>query len=370
MHRLLSIIVLSIWLGSAFAAEKAKEYTSEGQKFTVENLVSRDDVIWGFDFLPDEQIIFTERSGKMFLYQPKDKKTTELTGMPKVYAAGQGGLLDVRVSPNFAKDFKIFFTYSEPVGDDNSTTAVGSATLKDNKLSSITKIFSAVMATEEDIHYGSRIEFDEQNNLIVTIGERGQRLKALELNNHVGKIIRIKPDGKPADNNPFVGKKDALPEIYAIGVRSPQGLTKNPNTGEIWEAEMGPRGGDELNLLKPGANYGWSAVTKGREYFGPKIGVKEKAGVEEPIVFWVPSISPSGISYYNGDKFPKWKGSIFLGTLSGEHLHRVVLDKHKVTKQEELLSDLDSRFRNVRTSPKGFLYFSTDDGKISRIKNL
>jgi glucose/arabinose dehydrogenase len=361
---------MGMTISHSFAKDEVKKYTSEGQNFTVENILSRDDVIWGFDFLPDESIIFTERSGKMFHFNPKDKKVTELTGMPKVYASGQGGLLDVRVAPDFAKSHLIFFTYAEPVGTEDSTTAVGSAEFQNHKLTNVKKIFSANFPTEEDYHYGSRIEFDEKGNLLVTVGERGQRLKALELNTHVGKMVRLKPDGSAAEGNPFTGQKGALPEIYTKGHRSPQGLTKNPETGEIWEAEMGPRGGDELNLIKAGADYGWSAVTKGREYNGPKIGELQKAGVEEPVAYWVPSISPSGIAFYSGDKFPKWKGNIFLGTLSGTHLHRVVLDKNKVVKQEELLKDLGSRFRNVRTGPDGYLYFSTDEGQLSRIKNI
>lgn len=366
MRILLVFLLLGI---TSLSAKEAKIYESEGQKFTVEDLLTREDVIWGFDFLPEGQIVFTERSGKMFLFQPSDKKLVELSGLPKVYAAGQGGLLDVRVAPDFKKTSQIFFTYAEPAEKGKSTTAVGVAELKNNQLSNIKKIFTANYATDEDYHYGSRIEFDEKGNLFVTIGERGQRLKVLDLGNHMGKLIHIKRDGSAVEGNPFIGTKGALPEIYTKGHRSPQGLTKNPATGELWLGEMGPRGGDELNLIKPGLNYGWSEVTKGREYYGPRIGELKKAGVEEPVAYWVPSISPSGMTYYAADKFPKWKNNIFMGTLSGTHLHRVVIENNKVTKQEELLGDLDYRFRNVRTGPDGLLYFSTDEGKISRLKN-
>lgn len=360
------IIFFSLLLNLAWA----KTYESEGQKFNLENLVSRDEVIWGFDFLPDEKIIFTERSGKMFLFDMKTKKTAELSGIPTVYAQGQGGLLDVTADPKFKENKRIFFTYSEPAKDGKSTTAVGVGILEGEKFFEVKRIFSADYPVDDDNHYGSRIEFDKTGNLFVTIGERRQREDVWNLNNHFGKLIRITPEGKPAEGNPYLGVKNVKPEIYAYGLRSPQGLAIHPETGELWEGEMGPRGGDEVNVIDPKKNYGWSKVTKGREYYGPRIGKEKMDGVEEPVVFWTPSISPSGMDFYSGDKFPKWKGNLFLGCLSGEHLRRVVLDGRKVIKQEKLLEDLDARFRAVRQGPDGFLYFSTDDGKITRIKNL
>ena len=365
-------VLFSLFLNLACSANsetKTKTYESEGQKFTLENLVSRDDVIWGFDFLPDEKILFTERSGKMFLFDPKTKVTKELTGLPKIYAEGQGGLLDVRIDPKFSENKRIYFTYSEPL-DDKNTTAVESATLKEGKLSDVRKIFSAVPAVDEDHHYGSRIEFDKSGNLFVTIGERGQRDPVWDLGNHLGKLIRITPEGKPAEGNPYLGDKKAKPENYALGLRSPQGLAMHPETGDLWEAEMGPRGGDEVNIMEPKKNYGWPKVTKGKEYWGPSIGKEKMEGVTEPVEYWVPSISPSGMGFYSGDKFPKWKNNLFLGNLSGEHLRRLVIEGKKVVKQEKLLEDLEARFRSVRQGPDGYLYFSTDDGKITRIKNL
>jgi len=347
-----------------------KTYESEGQKFSLENLVSREDVIWGFDFLPDERIIFTERSGKMFLFDPKSQKTTELAGTPKVYAEGQGGLLDVRVDPKFKENKRIFFTYAEPLKDDKSTTAVGVSTLEDDKLSNVKKIFTADYGTDADKHYGSRIAFDKTGNLFVTVGERAERDPVWDLGNHLGKVIHITPEGKPAAGNPYLDNKKAKPENYALGIRSPQGLDFHPETGELWLADMGPRGGDEVNIVEAGKNYGWPKVTKGNEYWGPSIGKEKMEGVVEPIAFWVPSISPSGMSFYSGDKFPKWKNNLFLGNLSGEHLRRLVIEGRKVVKQEKLLEDIGTRFRSVNEGPDGYLYFSTDDGKITRIKNL
>ena len=198
------------------------------------------------------------------------------------------------------------------------------------------------------------------------VGDRDERQNAQKLTQHNGKVLRFNHDGSVPKDNPFVGKANALPEIFSYGHRNPQGLAIHPTTGEVWEAEMGPRGGDEINLIKPGANYGWPVVSYGREYSGPKIGEgTEKAGIENPIAYWVPSISPSNIAFYSGDALPKWKGNLFLGNLSGMHIRRLVVSGQKVVKQEEVLKG--SRFRNLRSGPDGFLYYSTDEGKICRL---
>lgn len=321
-----------------------------------EILISHDDVIWGFDFLKDGRIIFTERSGKLFIFDPKTKKEAAITGVPKVHMAGQAGLLDVRVHPT---NGYIYLTYSEPVGD-KSTTAFARAKLKDNALIEFKKLFSAWEPNDNDIHYGSRIEFDGKGHVFITVGDRDNREKAQDLKYHQGKVLRFNEDGSVPKDNPFVSQKDAKPEIWSLGHRSPQGLVMNPETKELWEAEMGPRGGDEINLIKSGANYGWPVVTYGREYHGPKIGEgTQKAGMENPVAHWVPSISPSAMTF--------WKKDIYLATLSGQHIRRLELRDNKVIKQEEIYKELDWRFRNVRPGPDGKLYFSTDEGKLGRI---
>ncbi len=334
--------------------------------YKTEVLFTQKDVIWGFDFLPDGKIIFTERGGKLYTHDPKLKTTTLIGGTPVVHAVGQGGLLDVRVHP---KNGFIYLTYSEEAGKNKSTTAVARAKLDGDKLTDFKKIFSADAPSSNDHHYGSRIDFDGKGHIYISVGERGERENVQKLNTHLGKIIRLNEDGSLPQDNPFVSNKKAKPEIWAYGLRNPQGLAMRPGTDELWEAEMGPRGGDEINLILPGKNYGWPVVTYGREYYGPKIGEgTKKPGVEEPISYWVPSISPSAITFYSGDKMPEWKGNIFLALLSGQHIHRVVLDeKNKVIQQEELFKDLDWRFRNVRTGPDGYLYFSTDEGKFGRV---
>ncbi len=339
---------------------------SEAHDFKFENLHSEDSVIWGFDFLPDQKIIFTRRDGTLKIFDPATKSVTNVTGTPKVWAEGQGGLLDVRVHPKIQN--RIYLSYSELQGKEGSTV-VAMATLKNTNLSDLKKIFVGNNLNDGGMHFGSRIEFDGKGFIYISLGERNVRDKSQQLEFHHGKVLRLKEDGTVPTDNPFVKNEKAKPEIFSYGHRNPQGLAYDFKTGTLWAAEMGPRGGDELNLIKPGANYGWPIATYGREYYGPKIGDgPKKAGVEEPAAYWVPSISPSGMAVYSGDSFPKWKGNIFLGNLSGTHLRRIVLDaQNKVTHQEVLLKDKDYRIRNVRTGLDGNLYISTDNGILARL---
>lgn len=332
-------------------------------KFNLEKLTQQSDVIWGFDFLKDGRIVFSERSGKLKVFDPKTKSVSEIAGAPKVWNKGQGGLLDVRVHQ---KSEKIYFTYSEPVGA-GATTALAVATLSGNELKDFKKLFSALEGNSNEIHFGSRIEFDGKGHVFITVGDRNERPHVQDLSYHTGKIIRLKEDGTVPGDNPFVKNKNAKPEIWSLGHRSPQGLVRDPSTGDLWESEMGPKGGDEINLIKPGANYGWPVITYGREYSGGQIGDTTKEGMEQPIAYWVPSISPSGMTIYRGKVFPEWQGSIFLGNLSGQHLRRLTIEDRKVVGQEALLKDEGYRVRNVRPGPDGFLYLSTDDGLIARL---
>jgi glucose/arabinose dehydrogenase len=349
---------------SSFAVQSAAKVDSS---YKLDVLLQTKQVIWGFDFLQDNKIIFTERRGKMFVFDEKSKTTTEVKGLPKIYEAGQGGLLDVRVHPGFIKNNVIYFSFSEPIGKDESTTALGQAVLKGDQLSDFKKLFSGHEPNDNDIHYGSRIEFDLKGHLFLSMGDRDQRHRAQDLGYHQGKILRLNLDGSVPSDNPWFQTSNAKKEIWSFGHRNPQGLTRNPLTNEIWEAEMGPRGGDEINIVRAKNNYGWPLITYGREYYGPKIGEKSKPGMEQPLVFWVPSISPSAISFYTGDKMPEWKNNLFVATLSGTHLRRLVVENEKVSKQEELFMELDYRWRNIRTGPDGYLYFSTDEGRLGRI---
>lgn len=243
------------------------------------------------------------------------------------------------------------------------------ARLKGDSLIENKILISTNAISNNNIHYGSRIEFDREGHLFVTIGDRNERPRVQDLLYHNGKTLRLNLDGSVPKDNPYVNDKKALPEIWSLGHRSPQGLAIHPVSQALYLAEMGPRGGDELNIIKPKLNYGWPVVTYGREYSGFKVGdgITTQKGMEDPLVHWVPSISPSAITFYTGDKFPNWKNNLFVGCLSGMHLRRLVLDGDKVMVQEELLKDLSERFRNLRTGPDGYLYFSTDNGLIARI---
>ncbi|AGH96183.1 PQQ-dependent sugar dehydrogenase [Pseudobdellovibrio exovorus] len=357
-------LLLFAFIGSVFSSSLtfAREFVPEKQKVRYEVLTERKDVIWGFDFLKDGRIIFTERGGKIFIFDPKTKRSTQVKGAPQVHARGQGGLLDIRVHP---ANGKIFLTYSEPANG-KSATALAVAFLVGDELKSFKKIYTAHEASTSDIHYGSRIEFDGKGHVFFTVGDRNDRKRVQDLAYSNGKVIRLKEDGSIPEDNPFK-KKGQRPEIFAYGIRSPQGLAFRPQTNELWLADMGPRGGDEINIIEAGKNYGWPDITHGREYYGPKIGEgTEKVGVVPSVVYWVPSISPSAIAFYDADVFPAWKGNVFVACLSGQQLRRLKLDGSRVVSQEVLLENVD-RFRNVRSGPDGYLYLSTDSGKLGRL---
>lgn len=355
-------LVISLLVLNVHAQNKI--FKSQHHTFKYEVLNQTEDVIWGFDFLSPTEIIFTERAGKLKILDLKTKKVTEIAGVPIVYAKGQGGLLDVRVQDT--KNKIIYFSYAEPV-DRLSTTSLARAEVNGKELKNFKKIFTAKPAGSGNIHYGSRIEFDGNGLLYLTVGERNERKEVQNLGSHLGKIVRLKLDGTAAPGNPYEKDKKALPEIWSIGHRSPQGLSLDPPGKNLWMSEMGPRGGDEINLVKPGQNYGWPDITYGREYTGFKIGPGQKQGVTDPVVYWVPSISPSGLSFYTGKNFSSWTGDLFVGNLSGQHLRRLKIKDNIVIEQEELLGDLRLRFRHVRNGPDGNLYFSTDEGHIARL---
>ena len=341
---------------------------ANSDEFTLQLLTQQHDVIWGFDFLPDKNIIFTEKSGALKILNSKTENVTTVKNPPDVAVKGQGGLLDVRVHPQFNKTHWLYFTYVVKMPSGNMTTRLSRAELVNNELQNVQILFTAFEANNETIHFGSRLEFDGQGHLFMSVGERNQREKAQSLNYDNGKIIRLNEDGSIPSDNPFVHVAGAKPEIWSLGHRNPQGLVINKNTGELWESEFGPLGGDEINLIEKGKNYGWAIITYGREYYGLAIGEGySKQGMEQPVTYYVPSISPSGISFYEGDKFPNWKGNLFVAALSGQQLRRLVIENHQVIHQEVLLSDLKWRFRHVREGLDGFLYFSTDEGKLARM---
>jgi aldose sugar dehydrogenase len=324
---------------------------------------------WSIAFLPDGRILVTERPGRLRMFA-NGRLEPPLGGVPKVYASNQGGLLDVCLHPQFATNRVLYLSYSGE-GPGGAATTVARAELADGALRGVTTIFRALPDTSGGLHFGSRIAFDRAGLMYVTAGERYQMNRAQDLRDLAGKIVRLKDDGSVPPDNPFVGQAGARPEIFTFGHRNPQGLAMHPETGRMWETEHGPRGGDELNLLKAGANYGWPRATHGIDYSGAIISPhKSLPGMEDPVRVWVPSISPCGLCFYTGDKFPGWKGSVFTGALSNDALFRIELEGERYRGEERLLVDRLPYIRDVRQGPDGLLYLvtHTDAGGLFRIE--
>ncbi len=322
--------------------------------------------------MPDGRLMVTIKSGCMEIHDVNGKLVKKITGLPDVVFAGQGGLLDVTFDPNFTNNKIMYWSYSEKY-QQGSLTAVAKGRLNEaaGKVENVSVIFRATPATNSNIQFGSRLVFDKNGNLFVSVGEKfipEARVQAQQLNSYLGKIVKITTDGKPAPANPFLNKADDKPEIFSYGHRNPDGLDINPATGELWESEFGPRGGDEINIIRPGKNYGWPVITYGIDYSGEKMGegIQQKAGMEQPVYYWDPVISPCGICFYKGNAIPEWKNNLFVASLSGQHLDRLVIKNNKVVGEERLLVDINNRFRDV-TYLNNMLYAITDDGDIYRI---
>ncbi len=324
---------------------------------------------WALAFLPDGRILVTERPGRLRVVSPTGRVSDPLGGVPKVHAQGQGGLLDVAVDPNFTENRLIYLSYAEP-GEGGAGTAVLRGRLGEEQLEDVQVIYRQQPKVEGNGHFGSRLVFAKDGTLFVTQGDRqAYREQAQNLESGLGKLVRINPDGSIPKDNPFVGKSGARPEIYSYGHRSMQAAALHPETGQIWTVEHGARGGDELNHPEKGKNYGWPVITYGRDYSGAKIGegtVKE--GMEQPVYYWDPVIAPSGAVWYTGDRYPGWKGSLFVGSMQPGALVRLTVENGRVTKEERYLSDV-GRVRDVQQGPDGLLYIVTDegDGRLLRV---
>jgi glucose/arabinose dehydrogenase len=322
---------------------------------------------WSLQILPDGRFLVTERPGRMRLVSRDGQLSPPLAGVPPVAASGQGGLLDVALSPDFATSNLVYFSFSDPRGGEGNGTSLARARLvtdgQGGRLDAVEVIFRQEPSVASSAHFGSRIVFIPDGSLFLTLGDRFiRRDDAQNPANHLGKVVRLAPDGKPYAGNP---KKDGWrAEIWSIGHRNVQGAALHPATNKLWTIEHGARGGDEINVPQAGQNYGWPVITYGRDYSGAKIGVgTAKDGLEQPIYYWDPSIAPSGALFYTGDLVPQWKGNLFVGALAGQALHRLVLDGEKVIAEEPLLADLGQRIRDVRQGPDGALYVLTDDSK-------
>jgi len=326
---------------------------------------------WSIAFLPNGDMLVTENVGRLRIVRNGTLDPAPVSGTPEVWAMGQGGMLEVAPHPKFAENRLVYLSYSKPGGDRGNTTALARGRLEGNALVDFKDIFVADAWRPANQHFGAKIAFGRDGMLYMSVGERNERTRAQDPTHHAGKILRLRDDGTVPPDNPFVGRQGFRPEIYSWGHRNPQGLAFHPETGELWETEHGPQGGDELNLIKPGLNYGWPVVTHGREYTGEYISQPYRDGIEAPVTVWVPSIATSGMAIYSGDKFPNWKNNVFVGGLAGQQLHRVVFSKGGVQGRETLLSELRLRIRDVRQGPDGFLYVAVDanpNGAILKIE--
>ncbi len=328
---------------------------------------------WGLIELPDGRLLITEKSGYMNIVSADGKSISRITAFPAVMDEGQGGMLDVALDPDFASNRTIYWTFSEKQGSGN-LTAVGKGRLSadEKQVENATVIFRAEPAYNGKLHFGGRLVFGTDGNLFVSTGERSDlvtRPQAQQLDSYLGKVVRIDKNGRPPADNPFVGQGAVRPAIYSYGHRNVQGLTLHPETGELWQSEMGPMGGDEINLILAGRNYGWPVITYGLEYSGAKIGdgITQHAGMEQPVYYWDPSISPSGIDFYRASAIPEWKNNLFVGALSGQHIDRLLIRGNRVIGEERLLESENERFRDVLGARDGSLYAITDSGKLYRL---
>lgn len=323
---------------------------------------------WGMVFLPDGRMLVTERRGKVIRYITADgKKSEPLAGMPEILFSGQGGLFDVVLDPDFANNRLIYFSYNEPEGSESST-AVARAKLQENSITDLTVIFRQQPRVDSGQHFGGRLVFNPDGTLFITLGERGQRSKdAQTLDTHLGKVVRIRPDGSVPPDNPFVKDPKALAAIWSYGHRNVQGAALHPQTGLLWTHEHGPQGGDEINVARPGKNYGWPTITYGERYGGGKIGETAQEGLEQPLYYWVPSIAPGGMSFYTGSLFPAWNNNLLVSSLKFGELVRLELQGEKVVHEERI--EIGQRVRDVRQGPDGSVYLLTDeyDGQLLRL---
>jgi glucose/arabinose dehydrogenase len=362
-------IAIGLFMARAGSAAATEEFPSAAGQLAVTTVAEGLEHPWGLAFLPDGRMLVTERPGRLRVVDAAGQVSPPLAGVPEVYARGQGGLLDVAVDPDFAASGYVYLSYAEP-GGAGGGTAVARARLAGDRLEDLQVIFRQVPKLDSGHHFGSRLVFLGDGTLIVTLGDRNMRDYISDMTSHVGKLVRINRDGSVPADNPFVGRQGYAPELYSLGHRNVQGAALNPATGEFWTVEHGARGGDEINIPRPGRNYGWPVISYGREYSGFKIGEgTEKPGLERPVHYWDPSIAPSGMEFYTGDSFPAWRGNVFVGALKGQMLVRLTLDGDRVVGEERLLEALDERIRDVAQGPDGALYMLTDDddGRILRV---
>ncbi len=352
---------------------EAQVFETERARIELVTIASGLEYPWGLAFLPDGRLLVTERAGRLRIVTAGGGVSAPVAGVPQVFAHNQGGLLDVALDPDFAHDPWVYLAYAEARGGDTSGTTVARARFNGTALEGLEVLFRQEPAVDSRAHFGGRLAFAVDGSLFVTLGERSRREfaeRAQRLDDHFGKIVRIERDGRIPADNPFVGVAGARPEIWSYGHRNPQGAAIHPDTGDLWSTEHGPMGGDELNVVRAGRNYGWPVITYGLAYSGDRIGEgTHREGMEQPLHYWVPSIATSGLAFYSADRIAAWKGNAFVGALAGHALVRLELAGEQVRHEERLLQDLGERIRDVRQGPDGDLYLLTDSpqGRVLRI---
>jgi glucose/arabinose dehydrogenase len=367
VHLVRSIHVLLMCMAfplPAWAQEGTSVFKSEKHAFRVATLVTGLENPWSIAFLPDGRMLVTERAGRLRLVSHDFKLNPKpIDGLPEVVPQGQGGLFDVVLHPQYAQNGWIYWAYNAP-GPGGWGTALARGKLQDHRMTEVQVLFSMQPKTRSNHHFGGRIVFDQAGLLYLTLGDRGDKDRAQKLSDHAGSVIRLHDDGRVPANNPFVKRAGALTEKWTLGNRNMQGAALHPQTGELWTHEHGPQGGDEVNVMRSGFNYGWPVITYGVNYgLGTKIGEGQaKAGLEQPLHVWVPSIAPSGMAFVSGSRFPQWQGNLLVGALRGQTLVRLTLEGEKVLGEERLLQGR-SRLRDVRMGPDGFIYLLTDEAQ-------
>ena len=360
MKKILLLFCCFIFVNNIFAQEE--------QRYKFEKILSLPGIPWGMTFIEKTKLLITTKDGKIFLYNLPNKNLRKIEHNLKITNKGQGGLLDIKISVNFKNDSFIYVTYVKEI---KKKLQVVIARAKYNKVLQFVDIFVSKISSNTSKHFGSRISFDKNNHIFISIGDRGIRPLAQDLLSHAGSIIRLNLDGSTPKDNPFISKKSALKEIYSYGHRNPQGLFFDKNRNILFSSEHGPRGGDEINIIKKAANYGWPEVSYGKEYISfSYVGeARKKIGMEDAIKVYIPSIAPSSLLVYSGKVFKQWKGDLFLGALKLRHINRIVLDENlKVIKEEWLFKNLNERIRNIIEDKEGNIYFSSDSGNIYKIK--
>ncbi|QTD39266.1 PQQ-dependent sugar dehydrogenase [Polaribacter batillariae] len=342
-------------------------YSQEEKDKNYEIIVANLDIPWGFTFLPDNSILITEKEGRLIHF--KNGKKTEIKGLPEVTLRGQGGLMDIELHPNFKENNRIYFTYASSEGEGKgANTALMSAELSNNKLINKKVLYKASPNTRKGQHFGSRIVFDSQNRVYFSVGDRGNRdNNPQDITRDGGKIYRLNDDGTIPKDNPFINEENAKKAIFSYGHRNPQGMEINPFTNEIWSHEHGPKGGDEINIIKKGKNYGWPVISYGVNYSGTKFTeITKKEGMEQPLHYWTPSIAPSGMAFVNSNKYMKWRGNLLVGSLKFQYISNCTLKNGKVIKEEKILEGL-GRVRSIEQDNNGYLYAGIEGVGIVRI---